>query len=162
MRQLPWNRNSSRLIVDVSAPVARIALRNPPLNVIDIPMMEELAQALQEIEARPDISVVVLTGEGKAFSAGVDVAAHTPDKVEIMLLKFHASDSRLDRQQESNDRCRARTLSGWRRGTGDGLRYGVHDRFGTVGISRDQARAAIRRWPVRRWPRWSGRSGPRN
>ena len=36
----------ARLIVDVSAPVARLALRNPPLNVIDIPMMEELAQAL--------------------------------------------------------------------------------------------------------------------
>ncbi len=28
-------------------------------------------------------------GEGKAFSAGVDVAAHTPDKVEEMLAKFH-------------------------------------------------------------------------
>ena len=32
----------------------------------------------------------MLSGEGKAFSAGVDVAAHTPDKVEEMLLKFHA------------------------------------------------------------------------
>jgi cyclohexa-1,5-dienecarbonyl-CoA hydratase len=30
-----------------------------------------------------------LSGEGKAFSAGVDVAAHTPDKVEEMLAKFH-------------------------------------------------------------------------
>jgi cyclohexa-1,5-dienecarbonyl-CoA hydratase len=80
----------ARLTVDVSAPVARLVLRNLPLNVIDIPMMEELAQTLGEIEARPDISVVVLSGEGKAFSAGVDVAAHTPDKVEAMLLKFHA------------------------------------------------------------------------
>ena len=79
-----------RLTVDVSASVARLVLRNPPLNVIDIPMMEELAQALAEIEARADVSVVVLSGEGRAFSAGVDVAAHTPDKVEAMLLKFHA------------------------------------------------------------------------
>jgi enoyl-CoA hydratase/carnithine racemase len=31
---------------DVDASVARIVLRHPPLNVIDIPMMEELAQAL--------------------------------------------------------------------------------------------------------------------
>jgi len=68
----------------------RIVLRNPPLNVIDIPMMEELAQVLTEIEERSEISVIVLSGEGKAFSAGVDVAAHTPDKVESMLLKFHA------------------------------------------------------------------------
>jgi len=79
----------SRLTVDVSGSVARIVLRNPPLNVIDIPMMEELAQALGEIEARPNISVIVLSGEGRAFSAGVDVAAHIPDKVEAMLAKFH-------------------------------------------------------------------------
>ena len=53
-------------------------------------MMEELAASLAEIESRSDISVVVLSGEGKAFSAGVDVAAHTPHKVEAMLTKFHA------------------------------------------------------------------------
>ncbi len=80
----------SRLAVDIAAPIARITLRNPPLNVIDIAMMEELAQSLAEIEAREDVSVVVLNGEGKAFSAGVDVAAHTPDKVQEMLTKFHA------------------------------------------------------------------------
>ncbi|HWY19834.1 MAG TPA: enoyl-CoA hydratase/isomerase family protein [Candidatus Acidoferrum sp.] len=80
----------ARLTLDVTPPVARIVLRNPPLNVIDIPMMEELSQMLGEIETRSDVSVVVLSGEGKAFSAGVDVAAHTPDKVEAMLLKFHA------------------------------------------------------------------------
>jgi cyclohexa-1,5-dienecarbonyl-CoA hydratase len=79
----------ARLTVDVSAPIARIVLRNPPLNVIDIPMMEELARSLGEIEGRADISVVVLSGEGQAFSAGVDVAAHTSDKVEAMVLKFH-------------------------------------------------------------------------
>jgi cyclohexa-1,5-dienecarbonyl-CoA hydratase len=45
---------------------------------------------LAEIEARPEVSVVVVSGAGKAFSAGVDVAAHTPDKVQEMLTKFHA------------------------------------------------------------------------
>ncbi len=80
----------ARLTLDVAPPAMRIVLRNPPLNVIDIPMMEELAQVLTEIEERSEISVIVLSGEGKAFSAGVDVAAHTPDKVESMLLKFHA------------------------------------------------------------------------
>jgi len=76
--------------VSAASPVARISLRNPPLNVIDIRMMEELAQSLAEIESRPDISVIIFSGEGKAFSAGVDVAAHTPDKVDGMLTKFHA------------------------------------------------------------------------
>jgi cyclohexa-1,5-dienecarbonyl-CoA hydratase len=80
----------TRLVVDTAPPLARIALTNPPLNVIDIPMMEELAQALGEIEARSDVSIMILSGEGTTFSAGVDVAAHTPDNVETMLLKFHA------------------------------------------------------------------------
>jgi cyclohexa-1,5-dienecarbonyl-CoA hydratase len=80
----------ARIAVEIESAVAHISLRNPPLNVIDIPMMEELAQALAEIETRADISVLVLGGEGKAFSAGVDVAAHTPDKVQELLAKFHA------------------------------------------------------------------------
>jgi cyclohexa-1,5-dienecarbonyl-CoA hydratase len=80
----------ARLTVDADSPVARIVLRHAPLNVIDIAMMEELAQTLAEVELRPDVSVVLLSGAGKAFSAGVDVAAHTSDKVEEMLSKFHA------------------------------------------------------------------------
>ena len=80
----------TRIVLDVTPPVARIGLRHPPLNVIDIPMMEELSQALAVIESRPDISLIVISGEGSNFSAGVDVAAHTPNKIAEMLTKFHA------------------------------------------------------------------------
>jgi cyclohexa-1,5-dienecarbonyl-CoA hydratase len=80
----------ARISVEVEDSVAHIALRNPPLNVIDIPMMDELGLALGEIEAQPAITAIVFSGAGKAFSAGVDVAAHTPEKVEGMLTKFHA------------------------------------------------------------------------
>jgi cyclohexa-1,5-dienecarbonyl-CoA hydratase len=79
----------SRIALELQAPVARITLDNPPLNIIDIPMMEELAEALAEIEARREISILIIGGSQKAFSAGVDVAAHTPEKVEQMLAKFH-------------------------------------------------------------------------
>jgi cyclohexa-1,5-dienecarbonyl-CoA hydratase len=80
----------ARLGLELGSSVARIRLHNPPLNVIDVPMMEEVAQVLTEIEARSDLSVIVLSGEGRAFSAGVNVGAHTPEKVETMLLKFHS------------------------------------------------------------------------
>lgn len=79
----------ARLAVEIKPPIARIVLRHARLNVIDILMMEELASILAEIESRTNISVIVLSGDGRAFSAGVDVAAHTPDKVDEMLLKFH-------------------------------------------------------------------------
>ena len=75
---------------DLQPPVARITLQNPPINVIDIPMMGELSRAISLAEGRPGVSVLVLAGSEKAFSAGVDVAAHTPDKVAEMLTKFHA------------------------------------------------------------------------
>jgi cyclohexa-1,5-dienecarbonyl-CoA hydratase len=86
---MPPETTCFRLAVDYAPSVARIALRNPPLNVIDVAMMGELTQSLAEIEVRPDISVIVLSGEGKAFSVGVDVAAHTPDRVSKMLTGFH-------------------------------------------------------------------------
>lgn len=79
-----------RISLELDAPVALIVLRHPPLNVLDIAMMEELAQSLAEIEARPEISLIVIAGDGKAFSVGVDVAAHTADHVQEMLAKFHA------------------------------------------------------------------------
>lgn len=52
--------------------------------------MEELATALAQLEVLSGITVLVISGSQKAFSVGVDVAAHTPDKVEQMLGKFHA------------------------------------------------------------------------
>ncbi len=80
---------TERISLDVFGAVARIELRNAPLNVIDVSMMDDLLQVLAQIEADPTVSVIVIRGAGKGFSAGVDVAAHTPDKVEEMLAKFH-------------------------------------------------------------------------
>jgi len=79
----------SRIEMELQPPLARVRLHNPALNVIDIPMMEELAAALAMIESDATISSVVLSGSQNVFSAGVDVAAHTPDKVHEMLAKFH-------------------------------------------------------------------------
>src|SRR6185369_16890576 len=81
---------TTRLTLEFETSVARITLDHPPLNVIDIPMMEELAGALAEVEKHPEISTLVLGANGQAFSAGVDVAAHAPDKVTGMLEKLHA------------------------------------------------------------------------
>ncbi len=80
----------SRIRAETLAGVARVTLDHAPLNVIDVAMMEEVARSLAEYESRADIAAVVISGAGKVFSAGVDVPAHTPDKVAGMLEKFHA------------------------------------------------------------------------
>jgi len=82
--------STTRLNLEVSSPVARITLVNPPLNVIDLPMMQELQQALGETESHADISTIVFQGDARAFSAGVDVKAHLPDQIHEMLTSFHA------------------------------------------------------------------------
>lgn len=81
--------SNPRLEISVSYGVARIRLSHPPLNVIDLPMMDELAVALQQFEARDDIAVIVFRGSDKAFSAGVDIPAHQPATIDEMLRKFH-------------------------------------------------------------------------
>jgi cyclohexa-1,5-dienecarbonyl-CoA hydratase len=82
--------NFTRIALAIESPVARITLSNPPLNVIDLPMMDELLAALEVIEQRTDIAVTILAGAGGTFSAGVDVAAHAPHQVAAMLGKFHS------------------------------------------------------------------------
>jgi cyclohexa-1,5-dienecarbonyl-CoA hydratase len=79
-----------RLALGLEPPVARVTLQNPPLNIIDIPMMRELQQVLAQVEAHEEITSVVFAGSNRTFSAGVDVKAHTPDKAAEMLHEFHA------------------------------------------------------------------------
>lgn len=80
----------SRIGCEFSERVARITLAHPPLNIIDLPMMDELAAAFREIEANDDVVAIVLSGSERAFSAGVDIPAHRPETVHAMLSKFHA------------------------------------------------------------------------
>jgi len=79
----------NRVASKIDGPVARITLTHSPINVIDFQMMDELTAALREFEQRPEVIVVVVSGSERAFSAGVDVAIHTPDKIQAMFQKFH-------------------------------------------------------------------------
>ena len=69
--------------------VARLVLDRPPLNVLHIPMLRELDEVLTDLAADPELKLLVMTGEGKAFCVGVDVADHTADRVELMIEFFH-------------------------------------------------------------------------
>lgn len=79
----------SSIICEIQESVARITLKQPPLNIIDIPMIEEMHSALARVHAAGDLKVLVIDHLGKAFSAGVSIKDHTADKVEEMISKFH-------------------------------------------------------------------------
>ncbi len=59
--------------------VARIALARPDLlNSLNRPMARELQSAFDECAARADVRAVILTGTGRAFCAGQDLAEIVP------------------------------------------------------------------------------------
>jgi cyclohexa-1,5-dienecarbonyl-CoA hydratase len=64
-------------------------LNRPPLNVINIAMIREFTAALEEISADSATRLLTIRGEGRCFSAGMDVADHLPDKVRMMLAEMH-------------------------------------------------------------------------
>jgi cyclohexa-1,5-dienecarbonyl-CoA hydratase len=60
------------------------------LNILDINTLEEMNQALAELEEDDEVKVVAITGSGeKAFSAGVSVGDHLGDKLPKMVEVFH-------------------------------------------------------------------------
>jgi enoyl-CoA hydratase len=64
--------------VDLSfdGPCARLTLKRlDKLNALDRPMIDALLNGARAIEASPDARVAILSGEGKAFCAGGDIAA---------------------------------------------------------------------------------------
>lgn len=69
--------------------VGHLTLQRPPLNVLNIEMLAELRAVLDVAAAETTLRALVLQAEGKMFSAGVDVADHTADKVGEMIPLFH-------------------------------------------------------------------------
>jgi cyclohexa-1,5-dienecarbonyl-CoA hydratase len=76
--------------------IARITLRRPPLNILNIEMMGEINRALESLRGRGDLKAIAFFAEGKAFSAGVDVSEHTGEKVRDMIYVFHKMFRLLD------------------------------------------------------------------
>jgi len=74
----------------VESGVAKIIINKPPLNVLTVEAIEEIISVLERANVDESIYAVVITGIGdRAFSAGVDIGAHLPDKIDKTLAKFH-------------------------------------------------------------------------
>lgn len=70
--------------------VATITLNEPPSNWLTILMMKEINRVLLDVKMDPTVQLLVFDAAGgKAFCDGVDVADHTPDKVDEMIFVFH-------------------------------------------------------------------------
>jgi cyclohexa-1,5-dienecarbonyl-CoA hydratase len=78
------------LIYEAREQAAWIKINRPPLNIIDIPTAKELGKLLESIKENSSLRFVVLSSVGdRAFSAGVDIQDHVPDRVDEMLSTVH-------------------------------------------------------------------------
>jgi len=84
------------IVMERRGRVASISIHRPPLNILDLATIEELRRHLAELMVDSELQLLVLRGSGeKAFSAGVAVEDHSPEKVPTMLHEFHGAISIL-------------------------------------------------------------------
>jgi len=81
--------------LEIKDRVAWITLNRPPLNWMNIKMMEEINGVLDSLRGSLT-SLIVFRAEGKAFSVGVEVADHLGEKAQYMLDVFHGIFRRMD------------------------------------------------------------------
>src|SRR6185312_12861359 len=70
------NGDGDEVLYEVDEHVATITLNAPQrMNTISGPMLGALSERLLEADASRDVRCIVLTGAGRAFCAGLDLAA---------------------------------------------------------------------------------------
>lgn len=81
------------ILYEVKENKAYITVNRPEaLNALNIEVLEELTKAFAQFEKDVDADVAILTGEGKAFVAGADIAAMSkmnPIEGRAMMIKGH-------------------------------------------------------------------------
>src|SRR5437588_4578978 len=66
---------------EVTEFIARLTMNNPPHNVLAVPMMKEMAEAIESLNGRSDVKAILLQSSQTAFSAGISLEDSRPDRV---------------------------------------------------------------------------------
>ncbi|MGH2755867.1 MAG: enoyl-CoA hydratase/isomerase family protein, partial [Actinomycetota bacterium] len=86
--------------VSIEGPRADLRLNRPDvLNAIDVATFDSLAAAADEIATAGEVRVVVVSGEGRAFSSGIDVGSlgQVPGSLDEMIARAQAGYRKLAR-----------------------------------------------------------------
>lgn len=71
--------------------IARLTLRAAPLNILTREVLRALRASLVSLQNESGLRAVLLTAEGKHFSAGASVEEHLPPEYEAMIADFEAT-----------------------------------------------------------------------
>ena len=83
--------------VSIEKGLGTITLNRPPVNILNIAMMEEINDVLDSWHGDKDLKAVLFNAKGKCFSAGVDVGEHMGDLASKMIKVFHGMFRRMDK-----------------------------------------------------------------
>ncbi|MEK6852051.1 MAG: enoyl-CoA hydratase-related protein [Candidatus Thermoplasmatota archaeon] len=100
--------------------VAVVALNRPPVNALSPELMDRLSGAMHDLEGDADVRVVVLTGAGKVFCAGGDIAAFAGMDDDELMTAIRAG-QRLVWDVEHLDRPTIAAVNGACLGGGNGI-----------------------------------------
>ena len=79
----PASDPTAPLLLERQGAIATLRLNRPDaLNAINVPMAQALLAAVQTVGADPSVRAVVITGNGKGFMAGGDLATLRADPVQ--------------------------------------------------------------------------------
>ena len=74
----------------IESGVARMTLNRPDHNLLNEPMLRELADGISFVAERKDIKLIVLDSACRVFSGGIDVGEYTSERVFQMVDAFHS------------------------------------------------------------------------
>jgi cyclohexa-1,5-dienecarbonyl-CoA hydratase len=77
------------ILFDTSTYIAHITLNNPPYNVLTVPLMREMAEAIESLNGRGDIKAILLDSSQRTFSAGIGLEDSKADRVFSTLDAFN-------------------------------------------------------------------------
>ena len=81
---------SDRVSINISAHIAQVTLtRADKMNALDTAMFEAICEAIDALKAESDVRAVVVSGEGRAFCAGLDLSNFAEDKEPMDLMRTH-------------------------------------------------------------------------
>ena len=79
---------SNRVAIDTSDHIAHVTLtRADKINALDSAMFDAIISAIAELAVQPDLRAVVVSGEGRGFCAGLDMASLQGDVAPTKLLE---------------------------------------------------------------------------
>ena len=75
------------ILTETQGRVGRITLNRPKqLNALSPTLMQELGAALLGFDADDGVGAIVITGNEKAFAAGADIGAISPEEIALSIL----------------------------------------------------------------------------